>query len=133
MVGAAAQDAQHVVTRLRSAPGGRDEVRCVLDTEVDVIAQQPRVEQFPHVLALVVSCGGRPGSVRQRSACGRRAAFGVQTPGGVRRADGRAPPCRSPSPVMALSDVYFFLILPSSLSTRSRSCSLVPQLRMSWM
>jgi hypothetical protein len=35
--------------------------------------------------------------------------------------------------VMALEDVYFFLIFPSSLSTRSFSASWVLQLRMSCM
>jgi hypothetical protein len=36
-------------------------------------------------------------------------------------------------PDRLLSEVYFFLILPNSLSTRSFSASLVLQLRNSWM
>ena len=59
---------------------------------------------------------------------------GEQAGGGQAAPRSPAPAGRSPpAPVIALSDVYFFLIVPSSGSTRSFSCSLVLQFRTSWM
>ena len=144
------------------APGGRNQVGRVLHAKVDVVAQQARVQQLPHVLALVVGCAVRRGP-------GGRSDRWVLAAGGVKRRPLRRQPRVAPSrqqwqrqqlskaslqhcgtpgqhppnqrlshpaahpPVIAFSLVYFLRILPSSLSTRSRSASLVEQLRMSWM
>lgn len=41
---------------LPCAPGGRYEVAGILHAKVHIVPQQPRVQQLPHVLALVVGC-----------------------------------------------------------------------------
>lgn len=42
-------------------PGRGDEIAGVFHSEVHVVAQQPRVQQLPHVLALVVGCAAERG------------------------------------------------------------------------
>ena len=112
--------------------GGRDEVHCLLVPEVDVVSQHARVQQLPHVFALVICCSSNQPQRRVR----RRRSLGAGRPPAPARplapAFDRSPPGEQ-LPERTLVEVYFFLILPSSLSTRSFSCSLVEQFRISWM
>ena len=142
---------------LPCAPWRCNEIAGILHAKVHIIAQQPRVHQLPHVLALVVSCRlmqgsgmaagldtGRARTAATDSNCSRPPLqeLGAHPRRKLARKRGQQGKAkqgssgrrwRPASPVIAFSLVYFLRILPSSLSTRSFSCSFVEQPRMSWM
>ena len=85
--------------------------------ELNVIAQHEDVEELPDVLLLVLLCTeGAPASVSLPAAVENTAWLP-----------------ESASPVNELLEENFLRILPSSLSTRIFSCSLLEALRMSEM
>lgn len=96
----------------------RYQVSSLFVTKLHVVAQHVDVQQLPHILLFVILCSrdaGIAGSVYDRTLCCYSA---------VRHSN---------IPDRTLPEANFLRILPSSLSTRSCSCSLFEQFLMSDM
>ena len=104
------------------ALGSRDEVGGLLVPKLHLVAQHVYVQQFPHILFLIVLCAQR---VRQLLGACKVSEHHSSRPG--------ASSTDAHPPVTVLPDANFLRILPSSLLTRIFSCSLLEQLRMSAM